>query len=73
MMLVGFRFVDSVGWQDHGDDDDVMLHNRHVADPGKGFLRAARAGLSGIALNISRLELCREGTDHILQTLQTRG
>jgi len=25
---------------DHGNDDDVILHNHHVADPGKGFLRS---------------------------------
>jgi hypothetical protein len=33
-MLVGLLFVQV---SDPGDDDDVILHNRHVADPGKGF------------------------------------
>lgn len=35
-MLVGLLFV-QVSDPDQGDDDDVILHNRHVADPGKGF------------------------------------
>jgi len=33
--------------------DDVMLHNQHVNDPGKGFLRAVWTPLtiSGLDLN----------------------